>query len=91
MVRLKWSRRGAAVDGLQNGRFHLQIAFSTQVLPDGVDQFAPLDKYLAHLRIHDQVYVALAVAQFGVGEGVVGFFLAGFFVHHLFHHRQGPQ
>ena len=32
--------------------------------------FAALDEYLAHFGIHDQIDIALAIAQFDVGQPV---------------------
>ena len=78
-------RRRPAVERLQNGRFHFQIALFFQKSPHGVYQTGAFYKHVAHLRIDNQIHIALAVALFGIGKGVVG--LPVFF----FDNGQGAQ
>ena len=63
---------GTAGDGLQDGRFHFGIAGFVQHGTHGADDFRALQEGIFHAVVHDEVHVALAVAQFGVLEGVIG-------------------
>ena len=49
---------------------HLDVAALVEELAHRGDDLGAPDEYVAHLRVHHQVDVALAVADFGVGEGV---------------------
>ena len=64
--------RGAAGDGVQHGGLHLHIAPAVQDSPRTMlDELASgCSKLRLHLRVHDQVHIALAVAQLGVGQAV---------------------
>ena len=62
--------RGAARNRLQDRGLHLDVAALVEELAHRGDDLGAPDEYVAHLRVHHQVDVALAVADFGVGEGV---------------------
>ena len=70
VVRDERTRRGAARNRLENRGFDLDVAFRVEELAHGRDDFGALDKDLAYLRIDRQIDVTLAVADFGIGEGV---------------------
>ena len=63
--------RGTTGDGLQDGGFHLQAAGLVEALPHRVHNLGALEEHFLHLRIHHQVYVALAVTQLRIFEAVV--------------------
>ena len=63
--------RRAARNRLQDGRFHLQAAGCVEVFAHGGDDLRPFDEHLFHLRVHNQVHIPLAVAQFRIGKAVV--------------------
>ena len=62
---------GAAGDALQHGGVHLEVALLVEVGTHLVHYLGTLHEDVAHLRVDDEVDVALAVAQLGVAEGVV--------------------
>ncbi len=70
VVRFKRTRRGPAGDGLHHGRFHFDITARIQKTPDRLHHFAAFDKNITHVLIHDQVHVALAIAQLHVLQAV---------------------
>ena len=70
VVRDEGTRRGAARNRLQDRRLDLDVALRIEELTHRRDDPGALDEDLLDLRIDDQVEVALAVADFGVGEGV---------------------
>ena len=76
---------GASGYGLENGSLHLQIAEGVEVLPHGLHYLCPLDKHVLDLGIDHQIHVSHAVAELGVGEGVV--YLPLF----LLDYRQHPE
>ncbi len=78
VMRFKGAGCGAAVDGLEDGRFHFEPAVLVEVVAHGLDEFAALFEDFADFGIDDEVHIALAVAEFGVGEGIVNiaFFIA---------------
>ena len=61
---------GAAGDGLHHGGFNFDVAARVEEGADGFHDLAALDEDVAHLRIHEEVDVALAVTEFDVGEPV---------------------
>ena len=75
----------AAGDRLQYWGLHLHDAVVVEILAHGVEYLVALEEYLLHSGIDHEVYVALAVALFGIGEGVVGLSIL-----HL-HHREGAE
>ena len=85
VVRHKGPCGGAAGNALQHGSVHLEVALLVEVVAHLVDNLRSLHKRLAHLRIDNEVDIALAVAQLGVAEGVVDHAVL------LFHDRQGAQ
>ena len=64
---------GASRDGVHHGSLHLQKAVIFEELADEADDAAAHDEDLAHFRIHDQIEIALAVAQLFVLETMVLF------------------
>ena len=63
--------RGTAGDVLQDRGIHLRIAGIVENAAQGADDGGTLQERLFHAGIHDEVDIALAVAQFGVVEGIV--------------------
>ena len=63
-------RRGSPGDGLHHGSFHFHVAALVQESAQRLDQPAALDEDLAHFGIDDQVDIALAIAEFHVGQAV---------------------
>ncbi len=63
VMRLERARGRADLQRVQDGRIHLKVAPAVQKGADGVDDAGALDEDVAHLRGHDHVQVALAVAQ----------------------------
>ena len=61
----------AAVDGLQDGRLHLQVAARVHLLADRADDVAAQPGHPAGFRVDDQVHVALAHPRLDVGEALV--------------------
>ena len=61
---------GAACDVVQDRGLHLQVTLGVEEASQLADDLGALDKDVAHLRVDDQVNVALAVAQVGVGQAV---------------------
>ena len=61
----------AAVDGLEDGRLHLQEASGVQEGPHQAQDAGALLEKLPRLRVHDQVEVPLAAHRLGVLQPVV--------------------
>ena len=61
---------GAARDGVEHRGLHLHIATAVHKVPDMLDELGANDEVALHLRIDDQIHIALAVAQLGVGQAV---------------------
>ena len=68
MVRDKRTRHRAARNWLHHGRLNFDETARIQKMPDGLHDLAALDENLAHLLVHDQVYITLPVAQLHVGK-----------------------
>ncbi|KAI3476298.1 hypothetical protein L1887_62135 [Cichorium endivia] len=62
---------GAAGDLVHHGRLDLEEAEVVEEAADVVDDLGALDKDVAHVVVHDEVEVALAVALLGVGEAAL--------------------
>ena len=62
--------RGAALDGLQDGGLDLHVAVVLHVAAEGGDDGGALAERLAHVLVHNEVDIALAVAGLLVGEAV---------------------
>ncbi len=62
--------RGAARDGLQHRRFHFEEVTLGEELADVGDDLRAHAERFAHLLVHHQVDVALAIALLGVGQAV---------------------
>ena len=62
--------RSSSGDALEDRGLNLEAACLVEVLAHSSDNLSPLDEGLLHLRVHDKVYVALAVAKLGIGEGI---------------------
>jgi len=63
--------RRAARDRVQHRRLDLEIAAAGEMVAQHRDQPAAPSQGLATVRVHDQVEIALAVAQLDVGEAVI--------------------
>ena len=63
--------RCAAGDGLEDRGFHFQIAVLVEIIAHRPDDLRAFLEDLLHLRVDDQVDVAHAVAELGIGEGVI--------------------
>ena len=63
--------RGAARDRLEDRGLHLEVAVFVEVVAHRADDLRAFLEDFADVRIDDQVDVAHAVAEFGVGEAVV--------------------
>ena len=72
-MRLERPRRCAPVNGLQNGRFYFQPAFVVENTPHGTHHFGAFHKNILHVRVHNQVHVALAESLLWVGKAVIDF------------------
>ncbi len=70
VVRLKGARGGAARIGDEHGRLDLDKALLVEKAADLADHERALDKGIARFGIHDQIDIALAVAQLAVGHAV---------------------
>ena len=64
------TRRSPACDGVQHRRFHFHIAALIQVIAHMANKFGAHLKRLAHLRVDDQVHIALAVPRLAVLQAV---------------------
>src|ERR1700722_6147364 len=60
----------AASDGLHHWRLDLDESLGIERAAHRLHEFGPLEENVAHLRIHHQIDIALAVAQFDVGQPV---------------------
>jgi hypothetical protein len=85
VVRLERTRRGAAVDGLQNGRFHLQAAPLVEKGAHRRNELGPLPKDIPHVRVDREVDVPLSIPKFLVRHLVVGLLVG------LLHDRERAQ
>ena len=61
---------GAAENGVHHGGLDLHVPVGLHVAADERDDLAPAAEGVAHVGVHDQVDVALAVAHLSVGEPV---------------------
>ena len=64
------TRVGTAGDGVQHWGFDFEEGVAVEVAADGGDDFGAHDEGVLHVGIHDEVHVALAIAELGVGESV---------------------
>ncbi len=80
MIGDEWTRRRAAVNGLQDGRFNLQETLVIQELAQRGDHLGAHAEDLAYFLVHRQVSVALTIARFRVSQGGVPHHLP---IHHL--------
>ncbi len=64
-------RRRAAGNRLHRRRLDLDVVAFMEKIPDLVDDGAALEHHVLHVRIRDEVEVALAVADLGVFESVI--------------------
>ncbi len=71
MVRDEGTGRCAAGNGLQDRRFHFQASGRVEVAAHRGDDLRPLDEGFLHLRVHDEVHIALAVAELWIGKAVM--------------------
>ncbi len=71
VMRDEGARGGTAGDALQHGGVHLQVALLVEIGTHLVHYLGALHESVAHVGVHDEVHIALAVAQLGVAEGVV--------------------
>ena len=68
VMRDEWPRRRAAGDRLQHRRLDLDEALAVEEAADEAHDAGADAEGLAHLGVHDQVDIALAVARLGVGQ-----------------------
>ena len=71
--------RGTPRDGLEDRGFHLHISRVVEDAPHGRNDFIALAENLFHTGIYDEVDIALAVADFRIGELVVDVSVGVFF------------
>ena len=71
VVRDERTRRGAAGDGLQHWRLHLEIAALVEETADAIDDAGAGDEDVLHLVVDHKIDVTHTVAQLGVVEFVV--------------------
>ena len=69
-MRDKWLGDRSAGNLLHHGSLDLDEVMRVEEPPHGLHQFAALQKYLAHLWIHDQIDITLAVAELNVSQAV---------------------
>ena len=69
-MRHEWPRHRSAGDGLHHRRFDFDKAMRIQRAAHRLHQFAALQKDFPHLGIDDQIDIALAIAEFYIGEFV---------------------
>ena len=79
----KRSGRGAAIHWLQNRSFHFKIPAIIHEIPHRLYHVRALSKRIAHFRIHNQINIALAVAQFFVCKRIIRN-LFSLFIFHFF-------
>jgi len=65
----KRARCCTAVNGLQDGGFHLQEAAFIEELAQRCNHGSPGAEDFPYFRVDSQVGIPLAVAGFGIGEG----------------------
>ena len=70
VMRFEGFRKRAARDRMQDGRFDFEVVPVVEKSSELADDDAALDEYLTHLTIHDQVDVALPIADFDVLQPV---------------------
>ena len=70
VMRHERPRRRAAVERLHHRSLHFQEAACFQLPPERGDHFAARHEHLAHLRIGDQVQIALAVTGLHIFQAV---------------------
>ncbi len=61
---------GAAGDGVEDGGLHLQVVSLVQELAHMLDEGGADAEGTAHVLVHDQIHIALAVAHLLVGQAV---------------------
>ena len=61
---------GTAGDGVEHRRLHFHIAPVIQEVPDMLDKLGTDDEVLLHLRVDDQIHIALTIPQFPVLQAV---------------------
>ena len=67
---LEWPRGSTAGDRMHHRRFDFEVTMADHEFAHRLDNFRAHDKGIAHLRIHDQIDIAHAIALFGIGEAV---------------------
>ena len=70
VMRHKRARRRAAVDGLEDGRFHFQKALAVQIFAQRAHDARAQAEDVAHLGVGDEIHVAPAVASLLVAQAV---------------------
>ena len=68
---------GAPRDGVQHRGLHFQVALVVQHLPDAFDDLGPFHEHIPDFRVHDQIHIPLAVADFLIFQSMP-FFRQGF-------------
>ena len=62
--------RGAAIDGLQDRRFHFEKVLPIKIFARGAQDGRARAKEFAHLWVGDQVHMAAAIARFTVAHAM---------------------
>ena len=70
VMRLERPRHGPARKGLHHGRLDFEETFRVEEIPNSADRAAARLENFPHFRVDHQIEVALAVADFDVGEAV---------------------
>ena len=70
-VRHEGARRSTAGDVLERGGFHFRVARFVENGAEGADGLGTLVERVLHLRIHNEINVTTAVAQFGILKRVI--------------------
>ncbi len=69
-MRDEWPRRGASVQRLHHGRFHFQIPVRFELPAQRGDDLRAGDEDLLHIRVGNQIQIALAIADLHILQPV---------------------
>src|SRR5947209_136109 len=70
VMRDKWTRSGSAVEWLHHGCLDFHILSVVKKLANRLHDLRALDEHFAHIGIHEQVNITLAIAQLDVGQAM---------------------
>ena len=71
MVGAKGPGRGSSGDRLHHRSLHFDIPAGVEKATDRLEHQGAFDEDLAHIDVHEEIDIALAVAQFHVGQAVI--------------------